>query len=234
MNEGGGNKVRDLSGNVNVGTITNALWSPVKYGNGLYFDGNGDFVKVLDSPVLRITTALTLSVWLKYDNYNDTNDYIIEKGVSDYAIIYGYISKKFEFYAEGYTGDNPRTAMATTLEDNNWHHVVFTFGAGYVRGYWDGNLNVSSAKSTVLRTSTNNYFIGSSRGIGDAGSAFFKGYIDNHLLYNRVLAANEILRLYREPFAMFGRRPIELWSVPAAGGLSIPVAMRTYRNRRVA
>jgi len=39
------------------------------------------------------------------------------------------------------------------------------------------------------------------------------------LIYNRILSASEIAQLYREPFCMFDRDPIELWTGAMGGGV---------------
>lgn len=64
------------------------------------------------------------------------------------------------------------------------------------------------------------------------GTAQFNGTIYYIYVWNRPLSAQEIAYLYAFPYAMFERRPIWMDYVAVAGGLSIPVAMRTYQNMR--
>ena len=54
------------------------------------------------------------------------------------------------------------------------------------------------------------------------------------MIWNRALTASEVLQLYINPYAMFDTAisPAIFGTLVAAGGLSIPIAMRYYRNRR--
>jgi hypothetical protein len=63
---GSGDAVEDLSGHGNVGEVLGATWThDGRIGNALRFDGSHAVVRVAPSPSLDLTTAMTLSAWIK-------------------------------------------------------------------------------------------------------------------------------------------------------------------------
>jgi len=69
FNEGGGNKANDGSGNNNDGTLLPAgsepIWANGKFGKGLQFDGDNDYVDAGNGASLDIQNAITISAWVK-------------------------------------------------------------------------------------------------------------------------------------------------------------------------
>ena len=66
FDEGAGTTAFDASGNGNDGTINNATWTADgKFGSALEFDGDNDYVRVLDDPTLDLTDEVTVIAWVK-------------------------------------------------------------------------------------------------------------------------------------------------------------------------
>ena len=64
FDEGAGATTADASGQGHIGALLGATWTPNGHaGAALSFDGNNDWVTVADSPLLDLTTALTLEAW---------------------------------------------------------------------------------------------------------------------------------------------------------------------------
>ncbi|NLH17892.1 MAG: hypothetical protein GX455_15050, partial [Phycisphaerae bacterium] len=88
----------------------------------------------------------------------------------------------------------------TTLKDGQWHHVVFTMpgtaqnsiesAAMYVDGV---AVNASTTLATGPQNAKGSVFLGN---IHATGSQYFSGAMDEVLLYNRVLTAQEIQTLF--------------------------------------
>jgi hypothetical protein len=76
FNEGMGDKVQDISGNGNTGTLTGfshpaivtSGWNPGKFGTGLKFDGSNDVVTLARSISLNPLSS-TLSIWFSLPTY---------------------------------------------------------------------------------------------------------------------------------------------------------------------
>jgi hypothetical protein len=66
FDEGDGDTVYDASGNNNDGVINNVTWTNEgKFGSALVFDGENDYVRVLDDPSLDLTDEVTVEAWVK-------------------------------------------------------------------------------------------------------------------------------------------------------------------------
>ena len=52
---------------------------------------------------------------------------------------------------------------------------------------------------------------------GTRGTLELRGQLDVPMIFNRALSAGEVALLYREPFCMFARTPIELWAAATQG-----------------
>jgi len=241
MSEGGDLQFYDLSGNQNTGTIAgNITWQPGKFGPCL------DFAATTACPTIPHKS------WLDFNGYTGSYTFIMSVKGASQAASYRLIEKLggAGAYPIGIMGsaagqplayiydgtNNPGVSLGTVI-DGNWHIIAFVVdnAADYLYGYNDGLL-VGSTLNTVTAGTANTapYYLGN-RYLYDRD---FIGQIGFIMAYNRALSTAEIARLYREPFCMFERTAIELWGRPTEeappAGLSIPVAMRYYRNRRAA
>lgn len=156
--------------------------------------GGTDWITANPNPPFDITDELTVCFWAKDSDYTGTNDYVFEKGTSRYSVIYGFNSGKWEFYCEGYTGDDPRTALTTSITDNNWHHIAFTFDSTGVKGYLDGVLDVTNTGTTTLSATSGNIRLGAS----NSGGNGYEGLLAELGLFKRALTPNEINEIYKK------------------------------------
>lgn len=86
---------------------------------------------------------------------------------------------------------------ATAIPSGVWTHVAFTYNTVlgmvvYVNAVSDGTI----ASTGALTSGSANLYIGQQSG----QTRFYNGFIDDVRVYNRALAAIEILAIYREPF----------------------------------
>ncbi len=88
-------------------------------------------------------------------------------------------------------------ATPINYNDNNWHHVLLQRNSTTDLMYLDGVLAATASSVDVNLVNTPSLVIG---GLGDSGGALpsygFNGYIDEVLVYNRMLTAEEIKGLY--------------------------------------
>lgn len=189
----------DRSGAGNNGTLTGGPTKAIgKIGQALNFDGSDDYVTVADASSLDSTSALTISVWIKADNWT---------GESGYATLVkkdgNYVLRKDT--ASGSTlrmywwdGSNIRYVAVTTLPTTGeWHHIVGVVTGNDVSAvYVDGVSSAGTAATFLVssRVLTNVLEIGS----GASGTESFDGSIDEVRIYNTALTAAQIQTLYNQ------------------------------------
>jgi len=84
---GSGDTVEDLSGHGNVGEVLGATWTPDgRFGNALRFDGSNAVVRVAPSPSLDLSTAMTLSAWIKPASDQSGWRAIVQRETDDYFL----------------------------------------------------------------------------------------------------------------------------------------------------
>ena len=236
MQEGSGNKVFDLSGNGNNGTLISALtWVLGEYGPAINFPGSDDYINVGSGASIDVSTNnFTIVIYGK--SVDDTKGQAMLATRSSIANNPGY-----NFWWEGQTGDGRLTlslddavnALSVSGTDhklvtnvNAQYAVVVSRVAGLAQFYINGVVD-STAKDISVVTGS---LTAGDTWIGDRplGSREFFGVLDHAMLYMRILSASEIALLYREPFCMF-KDPAEialLGGYQAAAGINMPLLMQ--------
>ena len=208
-----GSTAIDRSSFGNNGTITGAVPVKGKLGQGMSFDGDGDYVYAGSGSSLANLSALTISFWMNLDSFGQNSQgNVINKGSDCCTPLEGFLVRvdgiyNFVVFGVDYDG---ATDLAMQSLDNSltssdfgiWNHIAVT---------WTGS---SAATSVVIYKNGQNVTQSSGdNGIGsrrdDSGSGFhigvdagwpiaraFDGKLDDVRLYNRVLSATEVMNLY--------------------------------------
>jgi len=209
FNEGIGDKVYDLSGNENTGTLTNMAfpstptsgWNPGRLGPAIALDGSDDRVNCGNNPIFNITDTITMSAWVML-NQNDNLNPIVTKDLA-YILRRTNLAegKYFQFLVR--TGGiwSSKAISIAVATPGVWYHVVGTYnkdgGTNNLNIYVNG---VRGTPQTVTGTiDTNTELVN----IGFRIVNFFNGLIDESRIWNRVLTNDEILTLYTSPYSMF-------------------------------
>ena len=204
MPEGSGNKVFDLSGNGNTGTfVGNTHFVPGKFGPAPSFDGNGDYISVIDKNIVEGEGSFSISIWVKKaeTTASDYRRIITKEGTGDDAFVLRIeeTSNRISFFVYT-TGGNATVSNAdTTIDDTDWHHLFGVYDGSNVYLYLDlvPSSETPALTGTVLATA-NDLKIGSYEGNAD-----WYGLIDIPMIWNRGFSVSEIALFYREPFCMF-------------------------------
>jgi hypothetical protein len=201
-----GSTVIDRSGKGNDGTITGAVPAKGKLGQGMGFDGSGDYIRVTDPAGGELDfgegASFTLSLWFSRNTYTTQQLllYKVSNGSSGEGyfvyidptiddIVFRILDTDINAYEK---------SSKTTFTSNSWNHFVGvwadTFMKVYINGADDtdadpGNGPIEDIGSLV---STGNLNIG----IGDGEGTEFTGRIDDVRIYNRALSETEITNLY--------------------------------------
>ncbi len=187
--EGSGYITADETGNNNDGNINGASWSAGKVDNALIFDGINDYVKVEDSPSLRVTGDITLEGWFKTTVNDGSDDGLIGKwGANGHDYLLWTYRGNIIFDSAGSLFAIRWIGGMSNLADGNWHHLVITCNGTTGIIYFDG---VKKAMGTVpaIPTSANPFYIGTY----DAREvSSFPGQIDEVVVYDRALTSAEV------------------------------------------
>lgn len=195
---GTASEVIDSSGVGNNGTAAGAggitgTTSTAKYGRAGDFDGTDDYVNIANASSLQITSALTLSMWAKYNTAFE--GYAVSKGFDRLDFLtYAADSGKMTFYVNG---ADPSLKTTGAYNDGTWHHFVGIYdpngGANNLRIYVDGVLNNQGTRGGSPVTDSSPLRIGC---YGANASFFWNGAVDDVRLYNRALSGAEVRQLY--------------------------------------
>lgn len=192
FNEGTGTSVNDLSGNGNLGSISQATWYTTgKYGKALSFNGTSAYVSVPDSNSLDLTNKMTLEAWVRPTSSSGWRTVMMKENGNELA--YG-------MYARG-SSDRPsgwiRTPSSSSSKSvvgpakltlNTWTHLAMTYDGTNMRLYTNGSLVKTQAATGNIYNSSNPLKFG-----GNAmWNEYFAGQLDEIRIYNRVLNTSEI------------------------------------------
>ncbi len=222
FNEGSGLKVFDLSGNGNTGVIggTSPSWTAGKFGSVINLPGTDEHILVEPSPTLFCPSAMTLIIWINPITASYTSDeyfycmYDHGGGKRTWAIGIESNGNIFKIITST-DGTAVETDETSTVVQTGWHQIAFV--ADNITTLWDFYYDGVYKETLDARAYAD---LGSFLTIGALSptNSHFASQVDVASLYCRGLSASEIEKLYREPFCMFERDPIELWvgSVGAA------------------
>ncbi len=191
LDEGEGSVAHDSSGEGNDGTISGATWTEGRYGGALSFDGVDDHVD-LGGGIGQSFTEITVMAWVK-TSMPTASDWgcIIERGgwnTGEFGLfkIQGSDSVRWQAYDLGYVdGHRP-------INDGRWHHIAGVYDGSKLLIYIDGELDNSISVSGVIAQDAEHTYLGARLG----GSLFLNGIIDEVVIYNRALSAQEIWEIY--------------------------------------
>src|SRR3989344_5580611 len=210
----------DTTGNANNGTLTNGPKRAIgKLGQALDFDGVDDYVNAGTGSSLSLLGPVTISAWIYPRTFGGASKgRIVGRGTSGIANSVGFSVNNSDITAGLSFGSHYDVLSLQTYSSNNtitlntWQHVTVTWDGTtdrtkvlfYVNGIKTGrqdNGDGSDGSVTRVSDSTCSLLIGVQGGDGgdcnvDNGTRDFNGQIDEVRIYNRVLSADEIKRLY--------------------------------------
>jgi len=209
LQEGGGNRIWDVSGSRNHGTLygndIGAAWGLAFFGRHLRCNGND--VYVLGNPVGSITKSRgwSVSAWVR-QRFVGTGDNQYPRIVNSvdnqlkWLIALGD-SSLWAAYNDG--TEYRREGDALTL--NQWHHVVAVFSANGIAGvtlYINGRLVTTDRDPGRVNWANTGLYFGRR---GD-GQQRLNGDLCDVLIYDYTLSQAAITSLYADPWAMYRLR----------------------------
>lgn len=216
FDEGSGNLTVDASGHGNDGALINdPTWVDGKYGKALSFNGT-NYVSIADSERSLEVQNFTWEAWI----YLTQRPYVqgalfpsilnksrtdLEWGTFGYSLVFGYPNSTDDHLAVlmGVIGDGPIVPLLyNSINDltlNQWHQVVVTFeslrayACDRTTLYIDGIVRLSKTWPYAHELI---YWESFPLLLGSDG---FSGLIDDVMIYNRTLSAEEVTYHYLLP-----------------------------------
>lgn len=143
--------------------------------NSAYMNGSS-YVIVPGTGLLPSSGSYTVEFWMKT---NDTSWEIFASEVSGLAI---FISSGNFYYQYSYGTGGPITVSASSILDNNWHHVALVRNSTTVTLYFDG-VSKGTASDNTDYSSYNAYPYDIGYGNQSAGR-YLTGYLSNFRVVN--------------------------------------------------
>jgi len=219
MNEGGGARINDYSGQYPAMASGTIAWIPGKFGSAFNFDGSTSFLAV-GKDIGLSTGTFTIIAWVNPTSVADYYGIIGGSGTSYPGFgIYGGGSQQLFLAKQGVDWIGT-SGLGNTISANVWSQVGVTY---------DGTTYQFIINGRIVKTAVNAFtFTSRNTEIGRYSTSYWPGAIDHILIYNRVLSSTQIAQLCREPFCMFERERIELWSAAMAAGPAPPLTSSVF------
>jgi hypothetical protein len=188
FDEGTGTVAYDSSGNGNNGVITNATWTNQgRLTNALQFDGTSSWVTVPDSSSLDLTNGLTIEGWVNASSIGNWQTLAVKEQSND--LCYGLFNVNLWPAANLFVGSEQISYGSQQISLLNWNHLALTYDGTSQNLYVNGAPVGSYPLSGPIATSSQPLRIGGNSVWGQ----YFGGVIEEVRIYNRALAASEIL-----------------------------------------
>lgn len=182
------------------------------------------------APLNGSAGPFTICGWFRSDSTTQTDKYLFQAhqlnvANQQWAVIYEYVNNTVEFFADGFTGTDPRTSSGLTVADTSWHHLAYRKGASGASTwdkFLDGTKTAISASIDFTLPSTLNDFtvLGAAAGTTPTFANSPNGKIGPVAIWNVSLSDDEVASLARRQsasrirpgsqvayFEMLGRSP---------------------------
>lgn len=188
--DGSGNPT-DYVGSNNLTKYGNATQtSSGKFGKAFAFDGASDFLYVTNNSTLNPTTGITISAWIKSNVSDPTDRGLVSKWTTGTT---GYMMVCSSGKIRGYIGGTYAVSSSSISSTSVWYHVLYTWNGSVIQTYINGAADGTPAAKSSITSDSGSLQIGT---YNSRGQSSFNGSIDEVMIFNRALTADEITALY--------------------------------------
>lgn len=187
-----------------TGTDTSVTYTTGKISNGASFNANSDSIVIPSSSEFN-NASMSLSFWIKTTETGSNLNVISRYNNAtnrQFRSIINNTAGKIGFIAYDSADNNTTLRNSGTINDGNWHHVVWTVGNDgsdlVTNVYTDGSLttgpNTETGSTASLKTSGSGTIIMNGDNGIDGGMT--TGMLDEVAIWSRVLTSDEVALLY--------------------------------------
>ena len=190
FDEGAGTTTADASGRGNAGTVVGASWTTQgRYGNALSFNGSSSMIRVADSASLDLTTAMTLSAWIRPTASQGGWRTILQRETDAYFLNASNDTGPLRPSGGGTLGGTTQILSGPTASPvDAWTHVALTYDNATLKLFVNGTQVASRTTIGAIQATDSPLWIGGNNPYGE----FFQGLIDEVRVYDRGLTQADI------------------------------------------
>lgn len=198
--------LKDISGNVNNGALTNGPTYNSSNGGSIVLDGVDDSIIINNNSIFPSNTG-TWSIWCYYSSTTNRMTLIQRHSSLSASGIIVYIGSGQNIGTQIYSSDTSQNKLSigtsgNSLLRNVWNNVTLAFNnTDQVNLYINGTLSTSGTPTGTWSFNNQNITLGTSP---DSFWTKYAGNISNAQIYNRVLTATEVLQNYNALKGRFG------------------------------
>lgn len=192
----------------NHGAVTGATLTTGHVGKAYSFDGN-DYISVSNDGAFSFDKQdnFTLNVWFKISS--TTRSQIIGMDREAVSGVMGYeikleVTGKIIGLIQRTGGDSNSITSAAAYSDNNWHMATLTYNNTIFKLYIDGVSQGTETFSQEVTGGSPQVLMIGARRYSSTKDRYFNGVIDEVIIWNRTLSADEINQTYQNYLATDG------------------------------
>jgi hypothetical protein len=188
----------DESGFGNHGIVYGAILTEDRFGNAnsaYYLDGENDWISIPNCDLLNFQEEITVSFWIMVNQFFQREQYPISHGNWENRWKVSITNEKIRWTVKTTSGIKNLDSQ-TSINLNEFYHVVVIYDGHNFQVYVNGNLDASSIWSGSILQTTLDLSIG--QHLPNMSGYNFKGVIDDVRIYDYALTTNEIENLYYE------------------------------------
>lgn len=194
----------DKSGNGNNGSCQGNSCpafvrdTPSQTGYGLNFDGQNDYVSVVNNSSLDFDDKITISLWVKFNSLSGGQTFVHGRTGGAWTTSYWFGKKEDGKIRFNLQTPPPEEALEApvSLSTNVWYHLVATYNGSNAKIYLDGQEIKSQPRTGNIEKCTEDCGLR----IGKTGGTDYPlyGIIDDLRIYKEGLSSSQIKKLYVE------------------------------------
>lgn len=179
----------------NNNTITSTSLSYATDGSS-YFNGTGDYLNCGNAPSLQLSTAVTISAWVKPYTITSYGNIVAKNGNLGYRCRINNDNSLWWYVSGNYCASS-----AGLVPNNTWSYITLTGDGTGLRGFVNGASVCSSANAYApTAASSGDLYVG----CVSIGAELFNGQIGDVKIYNRALSAAEVKQNFNALRGIYG------------------------------
>jgi hypothetical protein len=167
-----------------------------QFGKAAHFFGGSGYISVPTDSSLRVTKAITMEAWVKFDSLHSGQIGIAgtwdDIAGSNRTWFLWVLSNSFEFLVSS-NGSSIGRARGQQVAKDRWYHLAGTFDGDSIRLYVDDTLRARVNYPATIHTNMFPLYIGRTE-TGSNGSDYLFGWIDELRIWNRARALPQLIR----------------------------------------